>query len=100
MNKQEFIAAYAARRGRDLKDARRDVTAFLDQITQSLVDGERITFKRHFSLHTYERAASTAHPFGGPPVEVPAHVVVKFRPGTGLRAAVQASLHSGRQEAA
>ncbi|MEV4806821.1 HU family DNA-binding protein [Nonomuraea sp. NPDC049421] len=99
MNKAQFTAAYAQRRGRDPKDAKQDVQAFLDQLVESLADGHRVTFKGYFALRTQKRRATRTHSFGIRQVDVPEQITVKWRTGTNLRAAVQ-QLLADRQEAA
>ena len=89
MNKAEFIDAVAAKAGLSKKDAKGEVDAVLETITESLVKKESVSFIGFGTFTTADRAARTAKvPGTDKTVDVPATTVAKFKVGKALKEAV------------
>ena len=88
MNKQQLVDAVGERLG-DRRTAAAAVEAVLDTVTGALADGERVALFGFGVFERVDRAARTArNPATGGTVEVPATSVPRFRPGQGLKDAV------------
>lgn len=86
MNKQELIAAVAARCGLSKKDTEAMVNATLDTITNSLHSGEKVQLMGFGTFDVKQRAARTGHnPKTKEPIEIPAATVVSFKAGKNLK---------------
>jgi DNA-binding protein HU-beta len=69
--------------------ATRVVDAVFDAIQEAVSAGEKVTITGFGVFEAYSRAARTGrNPATGEPVEVPAAVVPKFRPGSEFKASV------------
>lgn len=86
MNKSEFIAAIAEEAGLTKADAKRAVDAFTEVITKSMKKGEEVRLLGFGTFSVSERAArmATNPQKPGQKIKVPAHKVVKFKPGASL----------------
>ena len=98
-SKADIIKAISARLGIPKIQAGSVVEEFLNGIAESLRDGRRVEIRGFGVFETVERAARPAFDINkGEPLDVPARVVARFRPGRQL-AALVARL-AGREEAA
>lgn len=89
MNKTDLIRAYQARQDRSRDEARADVNAVLDVITETLAKGDPVVITGFGTFTPIQRAARVKKSFGQPPRLMPAYWRVKFRPGTNLQDAVE-----------
>lgn len=89
MNKAEFIDAVVAKTGLTKKNTKNTIEAALDVITESLKDGNSVTFVGFGTFTTAGRAARTANvPGTTRVVDVPATTVAKFKVGKQLKSDV------------
>lgn len=86
MNKSEFTAAIAKKTGFTKVDAKKAVDAFIEVVTESMKKGEEVRLLGFGTFSVSERAArmATNPQKPGQKIKVPAHKVVKFKPGAGL----------------
>ncbi|MBQ9308545.1 MAG: HU family DNA-binding protein [Clostridia bacterium] len=90
MNKTELIAALADRTGVQKRDAEKSINAFVDIVTESLVNGDKVQLVGFGSFEIKERAARTArNPRTGEELAVPASKAPVFKPGKALKEAVK-----------
>ncbi|MGD9679158.1 MAG: HU family DNA-binding protein [Vulcanibacillus sp.] len=89
MNKNEFIDAVAEKSGLSKKDAKSAVDAFIDVVTENLVNNESITFIGFGTFLTQKREARVARvPGTDKTVDVAATTVAKFKVGKALKEAI------------
>lgn len=89
MNKQEFIAAVAAKAGSSLADAGRAVNAVFDVIQETLQAGGDITLTGFGKFETRTRAARNGvNPLTKQPIKIAATKVPAFKAGKGLKDAI------------
>ena len=90
MTKAELVTAIAEKAGLNKAQAKDALEAFIDSVTASLKSGQEVRLVGFGSFVPVNRAAGTArNPRTGETVERAASKAVKFRPGEGLKAAVQ-----------
>lgn len=91
MTKAEFVDKVADKSDLPKRDAARAVDAFLDCVTETLVDGDVISFTGFGKFSTQHRAARTGVNPRNPTekVMIPAATVPKFQAGSQLKAAVR-----------
>ena len=90
MTKQDFVDAVADRAGMSKREAGAAVDAMLDTITNSLRNGEAITFTGFGKFSTSARAARMGvNPRTGAKVMIAATTVPKFSAGSSLKSAVK-----------
>ena len=90
MTKSQFVEKVASKSGLSRRDASKAVDAFLDSITDSLKEGESVSFTGFGKFHVQERAARTGvNPRSGEKVPIPAGRVPKFTAGSQLKEAVK-----------
>jgi len=93
VGRAELVHRIAAR-GASVGAAGHAVQAVLDELTAAVAAGEKVTITGFGTFDPVARPARTArNPRTGAAVQVPAGVIVRFRPGAGLRAAVDAGTH-------
>jgi DNA-binding protein HU-beta len=86
MKKADFIDAVAEKAGLSKADSKKAIDAVLETITDSLKDGEGISFIGFGSFTTAERKEREARvPGTDKVVKVPASRVVKFKVGKKLK---------------
>ena len=93
VSKQKFADRLAEKTGMGRREAARAVDAFLETITESLKNGDSITFTgfgRFSTAHRAERQGVNPR-MPGEKVTIPAATVPKFSAGTGLKQAVRDS---------
>jgi DNA-binding protein HU-beta len=89
MNKQELIGAVADAAGLSRGDAGKAVEAVFDSITRSLKKGDEVRLVGFGTFSTAKRKASTGrNPRTGEPMQISASNQPKFKPGKGLKDAV------------
>ena len=89
MNKTEFIDEVAVKTGLSKKDAKGEVDAVLEVITEALVKKDSVSFIGFGTFSTAERAARVAKvPGTDKTVNVPATTVAKFKVGKSLKEVV------------
>lgn len=88
-NKNDLIAAVADSAGLSKADAGRAVDAVFEAITNALKTGDDVRLVGFGTFDAVKRAASEGrNPRTGEKIEIPASVQPKFRPGKGLKDAL------------
>lgn len=86
MNKAELIEQIASAAGVTKVTAGKALDSFLAQMSLAMENGERVIVSGFGSFHISERAEQKGrNPQTGEAITIPAHKVVKFRPGKKLR---------------
>ena len=89
MNKAELIAAVAEKAGLTRKDSEKAVNAAFDAITESLVNGEKVSLVGFGAFEVKERAARVGrNPQTKEEITIPASRVASFKVGKALKDAV------------
>lgn len=89
MNKNELVAAVADKTGLTKGQAADAVDSTLDVITDSLKNGGEVRLLGFGNFVVANRKATTArNPQTGATIQVPASKAPKFKPGKGLKDAV------------
>jgi nucleoid DNA-binding protein len=89
VTKQEFIDLVADRSGLTKRDAAAAVDAFLESITETLRNGESVSFIGFGKFSAQQRAARQGvNPRTGERVSIPAATVPKFSAGRSLKQAL------------
>jgi DNA-binding protein HU-beta len=89
MNKQELIASVADVTGVARNDAGRAVEAVFDTISNALQRGDEVRLVGFGTFSVGKRKASTGrNPRTGEPMRIKASAQPKFKPGKGLKDAV------------
>ena len=90
MNKGELVATIAETRGITKVQAERALNIVLKNMADAMERGERVTLVGFGSFRVVERAAQKGrNPQTGQTITIPAHNVVKFKPGKRLCEKVQ-----------
>ena len=90
MTKAELVQAIAEKADLDKKQAGKALDAFIETVTGSLKEGSDVRIVGFGNFVAVDRPAGTArNPRTGETVERAASKAVKFRPGEGLKSAVQ-----------
>ena len=93
MNKTELVTVLAERTGLSKKNAEEVLTATLDIITETLVEGEKVQLVGFGSFKVRERAARMGrNPRTKEAVTIPASRAVQFKSSKALKSAVSAEL--------
>ena len=87
MNKAELIAAIAAKTGDTKKTAEATVNAFIETVTNALVEGDKVQLVGFGTFETRERAARQGRNPRNPEevIEIPASKAPVFKAGKGLK---------------
>ena len=89
MNKAELIAAMAAKTGETKKAAEASVNAFVDVITESLVEGDKVQLVGFGSFEVRKRAARKGrNPQTKEEIKIPASKAPVFKAGKALKDAI------------
>ena len=89
MNKNELITKVAETSGLTKADAARAVDGVLDSISSSLSSKQEVRLASFGTFTVTHRKATTGrNPRTGAPIQIAASNMTKFRPGKGLREAV------------
>ncbi len=90
MNKGELVASIAKAGVMTKVRAERVLNNILANMSDAMEKGERVTIAGFGSFRVVERATQKGrNPQTGQAIEIPAHNVVKFRPGKKLYGRVQ-----------
>ena len=85
MNKADLIAAIAAKTGETKKSAEASVNAFVDVITESLVEGDKVQLVGFGSFEVRKRAARKGrNPQTKEEIKIPASKAPVFKAGKAL----------------
>lgn len=91
MNKVELIGAVASKSEISKKDVEKVINAFTSVVTDTLVDGDKVTITGFGTFEVAERAARTGrNPKTGDAIEIAASKSPKFKAGKALKDAVKA----------
>ncbi len=86
MNKADLIAAIAAKTGETKKSAEASVNAFIDVITESLVEGDKVQLVGFGSFEVRKRAARKGrNPQTKEEIKIPASKAPVFKAGKALK---------------
>ena len=87
MNKAELVAAVAAKTGDTKKAAEASVNAFVEVVTDALVEGDKVQLVGFGTFETRERAARQGRNPRNPEevIEIPASKAPVFKAGKGLK---------------
>ncbi len=89
MNKTELVAAMAEKTQLSKKDTESALKAFIEVITDELTKGEKVQLVGFGTFEVTERAAREGiNPLTKKPMSIPASKAPKFKPGRGLKDAV------------
>lgn len=90
MRKSELAQAIASDTDLSQKEAQEVITAFTDQVAQAMARGQTVNLVGFGTFSARERSArSGRNPQTGEAIEIPAGKTVGFKPGKGLKEAVQ-----------
>ena len=90
MTKTELITKIAAGAGIPKAAADRALLSFLESVTESLQNGDKVTLVGFGTFSTSERAARTGrNPQTGKEIQIAARTVAKFKVGKKLAEAVR-----------
>lgn len=91
MNKVELIGAVASKSEISKKDVEKVINAFTSIVTDTLVDGDKVTITGFGTFEVVERAARTGrNPQTGESIQIQASKSPKFKAGKALKDAVKA----------
>lgn len=91
MNKAELIAAVSDRTGLSRKDSEKALGAFIDAITETLVEGDKVQLVGFGVFETKRREARTGrNPQTGAEIQIPASCNPVFKAGKVLKDIVSA----------
>jgi len=91
MNKTELISAISEKAGLSKKDAEASVKAFVDVVSEALVQGDKIQLVGFGTFEVAERAAREGrNPKSGEPMQIAASKSPKFKAGKALKDLVNA----------
>ena len=90
MTKTDLIAQVAANTEMSKKSAELAVNAAFEALGKAMAEGEKITISGFGTFEVRERAARTGrNPHTGETIEIAAAKVPAFKPGKGLKDAIQ-----------
>lgn len=91
MNKNEFVTAISEKSGFTKKDSGEMLDAIIEVVTESLAEGQEISILGFGKFSVSHRAATTGkNPQTGEPIKIAARNQAKFKPGKGLKDAINA----------
>jgi len=91
MNKQDLIDMIAENADISKSAAENALNAFLDGVTNTLKQGEKVSIPGFGSFETSERAARVGrNPQTGAEIQIPAATVAKFKAGKKLKDSINA----------
>ena len=90
MTKAELIAVVGEKAGLTKKDADKAVTAVLEAITETLVNGEKVSLVGFGTFEVKERAAREGrNPATGAAMKIPASKAPAFKAGKAFKDAIK-----------
>ncbi len=85
MNKAELVNAVSEKSGLGKAESMKAVDAFIDTISEALKAGDKVTLLGFGTFSVAEKAARKGfNPRTKEKIEIPAHKVAKFKPGSAL----------------
>lgn len=85
MNKAELVNAVSEKSGLGKAESMKAVDAFIDTISEALKAGDKVTLLGFGTFSVAEKAARKGfNPRTKEEIEIPAHKVAKFKPGSAL----------------
>ena len=89
MNKTQLVDKIAEGADITKADAGKALDAFIEAVTEALQDGDSVSLVGFGTFSIQKRAARTGrNPQTGATIDIPAAMVPKFKPGKGLKDAV------------
>jgi DNA-binding protein HU-beta len=89
MNKTELIGEIAAKTGLTKAEAKKKLDAFIKTMEKAMEKGDKVTLKGFGSFSVINKSARKGvNPRTNKYINIPAHKVVKFKPGTELAGCV------------
>ena len=89
MTKAELISSVAEKAGLRKIQAEKAVAAFISCVTTALINGDKLSLVGFGTFSTTKRAARKGqNPQTGKKMDIPAATMPKFKPGKGLKDAV------------
>lgn len=90
MNKTELVTALAEKTGVSKKDTEQVLNTFFDTVQTTLKQNDKVQIPGFGSFEVRERAARQGrNPLTGETIEIAAAKVPAFKPGKGLKDAIQ-----------
>ncbi len=90
MTKQEFVERVAQKANLDRRQADQAVNAFLETITETLKQGDSVSFTGFGKFHVASRGAREGrNPRTGETMQIAASKVPRFTAGSGLKKAIK-----------
>ena len=90
MNKTELISTVAEAAGMSKKDTEQVLNTFFDTVQNTLKQDDKVQIPGFGTFEVRERAARTGrNPHTGETIEIAAAKVPAFKPGKGLKDAIQ-----------
>ncbi|MDR2385682.1 MAG: HU family DNA-binding protein [Tannerella sp.] len=90
MNKTEFIGVVAEKAALTKVDAKKVIDGFITTVEDAVKKGEKVVLKGFGTFMVLEKAAHKGiNPKTKEPINIPAHKVVKFKPGLDLTECVK-----------
>lgn len=95
MTKKKFISSIAQEANLHPNAVRGVIQAFLDKMTESLVQGDRLEFRDFGVFEVVVRKSKIGRNprNAGVPIVIPPRPVVKFTPGKNMRHAIEKKQH-------
>lgn len=89
MNKNEIVTALATKTGMSKKDSETALNAFVESVTEALVEGDKVSLVGFGTFEVRNRPARTArNPRTGEEIKVKASKAPVFKAGKGLKDSV------------
>ena len=86
MNKSELIVALAQKAELSEKDAEKALSAFVETVTETLKDGDKVQLVGFGTFESKKRPARTArNPRTGEPIKIAASKTASFKVGKALK---------------
>ena len=86
MNKSELIVALAQKAELSKKDAEKALSAFVETVTETLKDGDKVQLVGFGTFESKKRPARTArNPRTGEPIKIAASKTASFKVGKALK---------------
>ncbi|MBN2478729.1 MAG: integration host factor subunit beta [Parachlamydiales bacterium] len=100
ITKKSLIQKIAHKKGIHPNDVRIVVQSFLDEMTESLVHGDRLEFRDFGVFEVVERKQKIGRNPKNPsvPIKIPARKAVKFTPGKKMKKDIETGVFSPSEE--
>ncbi|GHU53860.1 DNA-binding protein HU [Clostridia bacterium] len=91
MNKQELVSAIAEKSGLTKTDSEKALKGFIDAVTETLVNGDKVQLVGFGTFETVERPEREGrNPSNGETIKIAASTVPRFKVGKSFKDAVNA----------